>query len=51
MPKTVKEHQKQVVRGASIAEGILKTIPNAPQKRVKKEGKIAMAVTAVASDE
>ena len=51
MPKTVKEHQKQVVRGASIAEGILKTIPNAPQKRAKKEGKIAMAVTAVASDE
>ena len=51
MPKTVKEHQKQVVRGASIAGGTLKTILNAPQKRAKKEERIAMAVIAVASDE
>lgn len=37
--KTGKEQQKQVVREASTAAGILKTIPSAPRKRVRKAGK------------
>ena len=42
MPKTVKEHQKQVVKVASTAGGTLKTILNAHPKRVRKGVKTVM---------
>ena len=42
MPKTVKEHQKQVVKVASIAGGTLKTILNALPKRARKGAKTVM---------
>ena len=42
--KTGKEQQKQVVREASTAAGILKTIPSAPRKQAKKGGKTVTAI-------
>jgi len=43
--KTVKEHQKQVVKVASKAGGISKMTLNAHPKLAKKGAKIAMAAT------
>ena len=44
MLRIVKEHQKQVVRVASIAGGTSKTIPSAPRKQAKKGGKTVTAI-------
>jgi hypothetical protein len=41
--KTVKKHQKLVVKVASIAVGTLKTIRNALLKRVRKEDRTVTA--------
>jgi len=42
--KTVKEHQKQVVKVASLAGGISKMTLSAHQKLAKKGAKTVMAV-------
>ncbi|PRW42928.1 hypothetical protein CSC04_3625 [Enterobacter roggenkampii] len=42
--KTVKEHQKQAVKVASIAGGILKMTLSAHLRLARKGGKTAMAV-------
>jgi hypothetical protein len=47
--KTVKEHQKQVVKVASTAGGISKMILSAPQRLVKKGAKVAMVAAAAVS--
>ncbi|KNG99693.1 hypothetical protein ACW63_00120 [Klebsiella quasipneumoniae subsp. quasipneumoniae] len=45
--KTVKEHQKQDVKVASIAGGILKMTLSAPQRLVKKGVKTVTVVVRV----
>ncbi|ALD07797.1 hypothetical protein AKG92_21840 [Klebsiella quasipneumoniae] len=45
--KTVKEHQKQDVKVASIAGGILKMTLSAPQRLAKKGVKTVMEVVRV----
>lgn len=47
LPKTVKEHQKQDVKVASIAGGILKMTLSAPQRLAKKGVKTVMVVVKV----
>jgi len=44
--KIVTEHQKQVVKVASIAVGILKMTHNVHQKQARKGAKIATAAVA-----
>jgi len=44
--KTVKEHQKQVVKVVSIAVGTLKMTHNAHQKQARKGAKIVTAAVA-----
>jgi hypothetical protein len=47
--KTVKEHQKQVVKVASIAGGTSKTTLSAPLKQVRKGAKAATVAAATVS--
>ena len=47
LPKTVKEHQKQVRKVVSTAGGILKMTRSVPLKQVKKGARaVVVAVTA-----
>jgi len=47
--KTVKEHQKQVAKVASIVAGTSKMTRNVPQKQARKGAKIATAKVAVSN--